>query len=256
MEHKSEENLNGKVAVITGASSGIGKSIAKALAESGVKVCLGARRLEKIEELKKEIESMHVGSKTAIAVQVDVVNKQQVKHLIERAEKELGPVDILINNAGVMPLTYMKNIREEDWEQTIDVNVKGVLHGVGAVLKQMLQRKTGDIVNISSDAGRKVFPGGAVYCASKWAVEAITQGLRLELAESGVRFLSVQPGAVQTELATCIKDSDVLSAPSHFGKDFKFLQPEDIARAVVFGLKTPRHASMNEILIRPEMQHN
>jgi len=252
MSSQRSSPLQNKIAAITGASSGIGEAIAKALALEGVKVALGARRLEKLEEVKKQIASSE-GSKTASVIYCDVVSRESVKHFILEAEQQLGgPIDILINNAGIMPLTFMKNVREDEWEQMVDVNIKGVLNGIGAVLPGMLLRKSGDIVNISSDAGRKVFPGAAVYCGTKWAVEGITQGLRMEIAGSGVRCLSIQPGATATELGSHIKDPDVIEASKSL--KLSFLQAEDVANAVVYALKQPKHASVNEVLIRPESQ--
>jgi len=248
-------SLNGKVSVITGASSGIGLEIAKALAAAGVKVALGARREDRLVQLQKEIQNAPTGSKTAIVVTTDVTNKEQVRALISKAEKELGPVDILINNAGVMHLGNMKNIREDEWDRMVDVNIKGVLHGIGAALPKMLERKSGDIVNISSDAGRKVFTSGTVYCATKWAVEAITAGLRNELAGTGVRFLSIQPGATESELGLHIHDPEVIEQSKSRPK-MKYLESVDVAKAVVFALSMPKHASINEIMLRPEQQGN
>jgi len=239
-------SLTGKVAVITGASSGIGLEIAKALALVGVKVALGARREDRLLQLQKEI----LASKgVAIIAVTDVTSRDQVRALVTKAEKELGPVDILVNNAGVMHLTYMKNVREDDWNDMVDVNIKGVLNGIAAVLPKMLERKTGDIVNISSDAGRKVFESGTVYCATKWALEAITSGLRNELAGSGVRFLSIQPGATESEIANGIRDPSV-------SRDNRppLMPAEGVARSLVFALSMPGHTSINEIMIRPEKQ--
>jgi NADP-dependent 3-hydroxy acid dehydrogenase YdfG len=247
-------NLSGKIAVVTGASSGIGASIAKFLAEEGAKVAMGARREDKLKQLKQDIEN-RLGSKAQVVYFVtDVTKRQEVKDLVTNAEKHFGgPVSIMINNAGIMPLSFMKNVREDEWEKMVDVNIKGVLHGVGAVLPKMLERKEGDIVNISSDAGRKVFPGGTVYCSTKWAVEAITSGLRLEIAGSGVRVLSIQPGATKSELGHAIKDPEVIESGKKFA-NMKLLESDDVARAVVFALKQPRHASINEIMLRPEQQ--
>jgi len=249
-------SLNGKVAVITGASSGIGLEIAKSLAGAGAKVALGARREDRLLGLQKEIQNAPSGSKTAIIAVTDVTSKDQVRALIEKAENELGPVDILVNNAGVMHLTYMKNVREDEWDRMIDINIKGVLNGIAAVLPKMLERKSGDIVNISSDAGRKVFNSGTVYCATKWALEAITAGLRLELAGSGVRFLSIQPGSTNSELGNHIHDPEVLENNKKNPWSMKSLESVDVARAVVFGLSMPRNASVNEIMLRPEQQGN
>jgi len=242
--------LEGKVAVVTGASSGIGKAIAKLLAAEGVKVVLGARRQGHLETLKKEIEEH--GGHAAICV-CDVTKRDNLAAIHEAAKKAFGSVDILVNNAGVMHLTHFRNGHESEWEHMVDVNIKGVLHGIGEFLPGMLERKSGEIVNISSDAGRKIFPGGGVYCATKWAVEAISQSLRLETAGKGVRVLSVQPGGTFSEIATGITDKEILEADSPF-KTMRLLDPEDVARAVVYALSQPPHAAVHEVLIRPAAQ--
>ena len=141
----------------------------------------------------------------------DVVKRDEVNELVRFAEKQYEkPVDVLINNAGVMPLSFLKNLHQDEWDRMIDVNIKGVLNGIAAVLPSMRERKAGDIINISSDAGRKLFPGGTVYCATKWAVEAITQGLRQETEGTNIRVLSIQPGATSSELGSSITDQEVL----------------------------------------------
>jgi len=232
-----------KVVVITGASSGIGEAIAKLLASKGAKVVLGARRTDRLEKVKEEITA---AGGEAHFVKTDVTKRDEVKALVAEATSTFGPVDCMINNAGVMPLSMMKNVREDEWELMVDVNIKGVLNGIGAVLSGFRERNAGDIINISSDAGRKVFPGGAVYCGTKWAVEAITQGLRLETGGTNIRITSIQPGATTSELGNAIKDEEVLSNFS----PMRFLDAEDIARAVLYVIEQPPHCSVNEMLIR------
>lgn len=246
------DTVAGKVAVITGASSGIGAAIARLLAQHGVKLVLGARRVPALEALKKEIEASVNGAKVVIA-RCDVTLRGDNAALVAKAEETFGSVDIFIANAGVMPLTLLKNVRLEEWDRMVDVNFKGLMYGVAAVLPTMLAKNAGDIIAISSDAGRKLFPGGTVYCATKWAVEAFLQGLRQETAGTNLRVCSIQPGATESELASHIKDPDVLAAPNPF-KGVKILGAEDVANAVLFALSQPPHVSTNEILVRPTAQ--
>lgn len=245
------KSLEGKVAVVTGASSGIGEAIAKRLAEAGAKVVLGARRTDRLEALKKEIEA---AGGIAAYKETDVVSRDQVVALIKTANDTFGPVDILVNNAGVMLLSPIDALLQDEWERMLDVNVKGVLNGVAAVLPGMTERGKGDIVNISSDAGRKLFPTGAIYCASKWAVEAITQGLRSELSGKGLRVTSIQPGATTSELSSHITHEETKKGSEGFKNAIRFLDADDVARAVVYAVSQPPHAAVNEILIRPTQQ--
>lgn len=202
--------LLGQVALVTGASSGIGRAIATALAKAGASVGLAARRLDRLEELSASLRATY-GSRVC-AVATDVTKRSEVKAFVaEACEKLGGPVDILVNNAGVMHYTKMGNLMEDQWEQAVDVNCKGVLNGIGAVLGPMLARGQGHIVNTSSDAGRKVFAGLAVYSGTKFFVEAVSQGLRLECAGTGVKVTTVQPGDCQTELAKCTTDEEARS---------------------------------------------
>jgi NADP-dependent 3-hydroxy acid dehydrogenase YdfG len=237
--------LQGKVAVVTGASSGIGEAISKRLAEAGAKVMMGARRTDRLAALQKEIES--AGGSAAFK-ETDVVSRDQVVGLVKAAQDTFGPVDIMVNNAGVMLLSPVTAFLQDEWERMLDVNVKGVLNGVAAVLPSMLERGTGDIINISSDAGRKLFPNGAIYCASKWALEAITQGLRSEVAGKGVRVTSIQPGVTHSELATHTTHEETKQMGAAFSKAIRFLDADDVARAVVYATSQPLHCAINEIL--------
>jgi len=239
-------DLNGKVAVVTGASSGIGRAIALHLSSAGVKVALAARRAELLVSLKEEIES---AGGTTISVPTDVVDAAQVKHLVHETEKRLGDVDILVNNAGVMYYTLMKNLHVDEWNRQVDVNIKGVLNGIGCVLEKMLKRKTGHIVNMSSNAARKGFEGLAVYSGTKFFIEGLCQGMRAELKGSGVRITNIQPGDVQTELLQHTTDKEALGAATE--SSVEVLTADDIARAVVFALEQPANVAINEILVEP-----
>lgn len=239
--------LSGKVAVVTGASSGIGAAVATALAREGAHVALGARRLDALESLKAKI-SGH-GGKVAIC-KTDVTDKKQVEALVKTASDELGPVDILVACAGVMYFTMMANTQMDEWERTVDVNCKGILNSLASTVPGMLSRGRGHVVAISSDAGRKVFPGLGVYSASKFFVEASLQALRLETAGQGLRVTAVQPGNTNTDLLDMSTDTE---AVKKYGgaSGAQILVPEDVANAIVYALRQPEHVAMNEILIEP-----
>ncbi|KAH8668259.1 nonribosomal peptide synthetase 10 [Tricladium varicosporioides] len=239
--------LSGLVAVITGASSGIGAATATALAQEGAHVALAARRTDSLESLKKKLIPYNV---KVLVHQTDVTQKSQVESLIRTAESELGPVDILVSCAGVMYFTMMANVHTEEWERTVDVNCKGLLHCLSSTIPSMLSRSTGHIVAISSDAGRKVFPGLGVYSASKFFVEATLQALRVETAGTGLRVTSVQPGNVSTDLLAMSTDQEALKK---YGEPSgaKVLDAEDVARCIVYALKQPKHVAVNEVMIEP-----
>ena len=241
-------SLRNKVAVVTGASSGIGAAVARALNAGGARVALAARREEALLEIQSSLDSAS-GRKSVVAP-TNVTDRDQARSLVARAEEELGPVEILVNCAGVMYYTLMKNRREEEWERTVEVNCKGALNCVGAVLPGMLERGRGHIVTISSNAGRKVFPGLAVYSASKFFVEALAQGLRLETADTGLKVTTIQPGNVATELISMSADEEALEEYGQPGES-RVLDPEDVATSVVHALVQPEHVGVNEILIEP-----
>lgn len=238
--------LRGRVVVVVGASSGIGAAVARALAGEGARLALAARREEALGKVRAELPDNTEG----LAFPTDVTDRGQVRALVARVEEELGPVDVLVNCAGVMYYTLMKNVREEEWERTVDVNCKGVLNCVGAVLPGMLGRGRGHIVTITSDAGRVVFPGLSVYSASKFFAEALSKGLRLETAGTGVRVTTIQPGNVSTELLSHSGDSEALEAYGG-SSGAKVLDPEDVAASVVYALSQPEHVAVNEILVEP-----
>ena len=233
---------------MTGASSGIGAAVARALNAEGAHVALAARRQDALLEVQSGLDSRD--GQRSIVAPTDVTNRDQVDSLVARAEEELGAVEILVNCAGVMYYTLMKNGREQEWEQTIDVNCKGVLNCVGAVLPGMLERGRGHIVTISSDAGRKVFPGLAVYSASKFFVEALSQGLRLETSGTGVKVTTIQPGNVATDLISMSADEEALKEYGQPGES-RVLDPEDVAASVVHALAQPEHVAVNEVLVEP-----
>jgi len=240
-----------KTAIITGASSGIGQAAAKELANKGFSVMLAARREDRLVELKKEIED--AGGRAAYKV-TDVTSAAEMKALAEAAIEQFGQIDVMLNNAGLMPLSFMNKLKIDEWDQMVDVNIKGVLYGIAAVLPHMEERKEGHIINISSVAGHDVTKGSAVYSGTKFAVRAITEGLRQELDPAmNIRATIVSPGAVATELGDTITDEDILSAFSN-GPSMEFLQAEDIARAIGYAVAQPAHVDVNEILIRPRQQ--
>ncbi len=244
--------LENHVAIVTGASSGIGEATALALAEAGAKVTLAARRKDRLGNLKKKIDDM---GGAALLVQTDVSIRAQVEALAAKTKKKWGRVDILINNAGVMLLSFMDKLKVEEWERMVDINLKGVLFGIAAVLPIMREQRRGHIINISSDADRKVFPGSAVYSATKAAVTLLSEGLRAELAREKmpIRVTSISPGAVATELAKHITDKDIFEVfRSH--PPIEFMQAADVAAAVLFALTQPAHVNINNIFVRPTQQ--
>ncbi|KAI2610254.1 putative NRPS-like enzyme [Hypoxylon fragiforme] len=239
--------LAGKVAVITGASSGIGAAVATALAKEGAHVAIAARRTDALDSLKDKLANL--GGKVLVH-KTDVTDKKQVESLMQTATESLGPIDILVSCAGVMYYTMMANVHMEEWERTVDVNCKGLMYCLGSTVPAMLARGTGHIVAISSDAGRKVFPGLGVYSASKFFVEATLQSLRLETAGSGLRVTAVQPGNTATDLLGMSTDAEAIKK---YGEPTgaKVLQPEEVASAIVYALRQPAHVAVNEVLIEP-----
>ncbi len=243
--------LQGKVAIVTGASSGIGEATALMLAEEGAKLVIAARRVDRLEALKKKIQDK--GGEVIESI-TDVTHRTAVNYLAEQAKEKFGRIDILINNAGLMPLSLMKNLHVEEWEKMVDVNIKGVLYAIAAVLPVMREQKSGHIVNISSVAGRRVFPGGAVYCATKFAVAALSEGLRMELSPAdNIKITSIEPGAVATELTNTITDEEVKKNMEWLEK-IEILQSADIAEAIRYAVTQPGRVNVNEILILPTEQ--
>ncbi|ALM20599.1 oxidoreductase [Nonlabens sp. MIC269] len=244
-------DLQGKTAIITGASSGIGEATAKKLAEQGVNVVLCARRTEKLEELKDEITQ---SGGNALVVTADVTNMEDWNTVIENTQEHFNSIDILFNNAGLMPLSYVEKLKTDEWEKMVDVNLKGVLNGVAATLPIMQEQKSGHIINVSSSAGRKYFPGGAVYCATKAAVTMFSEGLRQEIApEYGINVTLIEPGFVSTELQDTITDEDIKEQLGNMS-DMTPLQANDIAQAVAYAAATPDHVNVNDVYIYPTQQ--
>jgi NADP-dependent 3-hydroxy acid dehydrogenase YdfG len=246
--------LSGKRAWITGASSGIGEATAKALAALGAEVVLSARRVDRLNLLAAAIGA--AGGKVLLKP-VDVAERTAVETLGKELET-LGGVDMLVNNAGVMHLSPLIKGRVDEWERIIDVNIKGVLYCINAVLPGMAARQSGHIVNISSVAGRVTFLSSAVYCGSKFAVRAISDTLRKEGIRLGIRVTDIQPGAVATELPDSIHYvpvKEAMTAPgSLYGPGMEILQSQDVANAIVYALSQPAHVDVSEILLRPRVQ--
>jgi NADP-dependent 3-hydroxy acid dehydrogenase YdfG len=244
------DNIKDKVIVITGASSGMGEAAARHLAHKGAKLVLAARRSDRIDVLAKEINAQ---GGTAIAVATDVTREDDVKKLVDTAVNQLGRIDVLINNAGVMPLSPLDQVKVNEWDQMIDVNLRGVLHGIAAALPYMKAQKSGHIINTASVAGHLVFPASAVYSATKYAVRALTEGLRKETCAYNVRATIISPGAVSTELLEHISDKDVQAANQEYvGK--VGVPPETFARMVAFAIGEPDDVGVNEIIFRPTAQ--
>lgn len=260
-----------KVVIITGASSGLGEATARRLAASGAKLMLGARREDRLKDLVAAIEK--TGGTVAYRV-TDVADRAQVQALAEATLETYGRIDVLVNNAGLMPMSPLDQIKVDEWDQMIDVNIKGVLYGIAAVLPTMRQQKSGHVINLSSIGGHKVFPGAAVYCATKYAVRAISEGLRLEsngeirstiispgaVATEGllrqsnreIRSTNISPGAVATELTNTITHGDMTSWVSQVYS--VAIDADAIARAIAYAIEQPGDVDVNEMIICPTRQ--
>jgi NADP-dependent 3-hydroxy acid dehydrogenase YdfG len=244
------ENIKGKVIVITGASSGLGEAAARLLSAKGATVVLGARRIDRLESLVNELKA--AGGK-ALAMATDVTDRNQVKALVDAAVEKFGRVDVVINNAGLMPNSPLDRLKIDDWDRMIDVNVKGVLYGIAAALPHMQRQKSGHIVNVSSVAGHKVRPGGAVYSATKHAVRVISEGLRQEVKPYNIRTTIISPGAVASELPQSVTESDVAEGMRQFYEETA-IPAETFAQTVAFAIGMPEEVDVNEILFRPTSQ--
>jgi NADP-dependent 3-hydroxy acid dehydrogenase YdfG len=243
-------NIAGKVVVITGASSGLGEATARDLAGRGATVVLGARRTERLQALVDEIT--RTGG-TASAVVTDVTDAAQVQALVDSAVARYGRIDVILNNAGVMPHSPLERRKIDDWNRTIDINLKGVLHGIAAVLPHMQRQKSGHIINVSSVAGHKIGKNNAVYAATKTAVRVITEGLRQEVKPWNLRTTIISPGAVATELPDSITEPDVAKGIGQFYEEYA-IPADSFARAVAFAIGQPDDVDINEILFRPTRQ--
>ncbi len=243
-------NIKGKVVVITGASSGLGEATARLLSAQGATVVLGARRVERIQSIANEL----IGSGgNALAIQTDVTHYDQVKQLVDATVQTYRRIDVMINNAGVMPHSPLERLKIDDWDRTIDVNIKGVLYGIAAALPHMKQQKAGHIINVSSVAGHKVRPGSVVYAAAKHAVRVISEGLRQEVKPYNIRTTVISPGAVATELPNSVSEPDIAESIRKFYEEIA-IPAESFARAVAFAMSQPEDVDVNEILFRPTRQ--
>ena len=243
-------NIAAKVVVITGASSGLGEATARYLANRGATVVLGARRAERLQTLVDEI--VRTGGK-ATAIVTDVTDAAQVQALVDAAVAQYGRIDVILNNAGVMPHSPLERRKIDDWNRTIDINIKGVLYGIAAALPHMQRQQSGHIINVSSVAGHRVGPGSAVYAATKTAVRVISEGLRQEVKPWKLRTTIISPGAVATELPNSITEPDVAKGIDQFYEQYA-IPAESFARAVAFAISQPEDVDINEILFRPTRQ--
>lgn len=233
-----------KVVLITGASSGIGEVTARLLARNGLRVVLGARRTDRLEAIASEIRN-----KGGIAeyCALDVTNLEQMQAFVNFAKDKFGRLDVMVNNAGVMPLSKLEALKIDEWNRTIDVNIRGVLNGIAAALPIFKQQQSGQFVNLSSIGGHTVFPNAAVYCATKFAVWAISEGLRQESTD--IRVTVISPGTTQSELASTTTDAEAAQWLEAFRE---VLIPADaIARAIAFAIEQPEDVDVNEIVVRP-----
>lgn len=242
-------SIAGKIIVITGASSGLGESAARYLSRHGAAIVLAARRMERIRRLADEIAA---AGGNALAVQADVTREEDVRRLMDEAVNRYGRIDVLINNAGIAPLSLLDSGKTGEWSRMIDVNLKGVLHGIAAVLPHMQRQGRGDIINVSSVAAFSVSPGTAVYSATKQAVRTISDGLRLEAQARGIRTTIISPGAVATELPDGVSDPAIANAIR--GAYELALPADSFARVVGFVISQPAEMSVNEVVFRPTMQ--
>jgi len=232
-------------------SCGIGYATAMALSKAGAKVAIGARRVDRLEELAKKIST---DGGEVFYQKLDVTQRSECENFAKAVLEKWGSIDILVNNAGLMPLSLFKSLKVDEWDRMIDVNIKGVLYCTGSVILHMKEKKSGHIVNLSSVAGRTVFPTGSVYCATKHAIAAFSEGLRQEFsARSNIRVTSIEPGVVATELTDTITDESLQGFIEN-AKKMETLQAEDIANAILYAVESPSHVNVNEVLIRPTTQ--
>ena len=241
-------DVQGKVVVVTGGSSGLGEATAKLLAERGAKVMLGARREENLERIVSEIKD--AGGEAAYRV-TDVTDRDQVENLVAGAVEEFGRIDVLVNNAGLMPLSPLEALKVDEWEQMVDVNIKGVLYGIAAALPRMQEQHSGQFINLSSVAGHVVFPNSAVYSGTKYAVWAISEGLRQEVGDE-IRTTTISPGAVQSELTNHITHEETAESTSEIAD--LAVDANAVARAIAYAIEQPKDVDTNEIILRPTAQ--
>ena len=242
-------SLEGKVAAITGASSGIGEATAVALADAGAKVSLAARRKDRLDALAEKIGD------GALAIEADIGDEDQARAFIQQTKDELGGLDILVNNAGVMLLGPLLAQQGDDWRTMVNVNILGLVYCSHAALAHMAEQQSGHIVNVSSVAGRIARAGSAVYNFTKWGVTGFSEALRQEAAYADVRVTCIEPGFVETELLDHNKNPMVLEAADKIREEIgKVLEADDIAQAILFAVSQPDHVAINEMLVRPTRQ--
>lgn len=247
----SHSQVSDKVVVITGASSGIGATTATLLAGRGAKVVLGARRQDRLNRIVKDISA---AGGTAISFAADVTSRPEVEALVKGAVASFGRVDVMVNNAGVMPMAPIQLLKVDEWDRQIDVNIKGVLYGIAAALPHMEKQKSGHIINLASVFGIKVFaPGGTVYCATKAAVRSLTEGLRVELHSQNIRCTMISPGAIATELPESSSDEATRRSVREF-VDKVAISPESVASAIAYAIEQPADVEIDEVVIRPTVQ--
>lgn len=244
----ANDQIKDKVVIITGASSGLGEATARRLSERGAKLVLAARREERLDKLTEELKA---NGGEAIWQTTDVTDRKQVEALAKTAKETFGRIDVLINNAGLMPLAPLDSLKVDEWDQMVDVNIKGVMYGIAAVLPTMREQHSGHVINLSSVAGHKLFPGAAVYCATKFAVKALSEGLRMEAGDE-IRSTNISPGAIDTELTSTITDPTAAEAAKELYK--VAIDADAIARAIVYAIEQPHDVDINEIILRPTAQ--
>ena len=244
-------DLTGHVGLVTGGNGGIGLGMAKGLAEAGAAVAIGARRRDRLDGLAARLSD---AGAEVVTLDLDVTDEASCRDAVARTRAELGGLDVLVNNAGVMLLGTIVGADPEDWRRMVDTNVMGLMYMTHAAIDGMLEQGSGDVVNISSTAGRTARAGVGVYNASKWAVNAFSESLRQEVTARGVRVSLVEPGAVETELRSHITQPDAKAAALAHAEGMRSLQPEDVARAIVYVVTQPPHVAVNEVLVRPTDQ--
>jgi NADP-dependent 3-hydroxy acid dehydrogenase YdfG len=242
------ENVAGKLVAITGGSSGLGAETARYLVKAGARVALGARRLDRLEALAQEL-----GREKCTVFKMDVTEREQVKALVDHAIEAFGRIDVMINNAGIMPLGPLELLRLDEWNQCIDVNIKGVLWGIAAALPHFKAQKAGQFINVSSIAGHRVGAGGAIYQATKHSVRVISEALRQEVKPYNIRTTILSPGAVDTELPQSVKAEGVAEGIAQF-YETNAIPASSFARCVLFAISQPEEVDINEILFRPTKQ--
>ncbi|CAM3582847.1 SDR family oxidoreductase [Paenibacillus lupini] len=244
-------NIKNKVVVLTGASSGIGEATAKELASKGAKLVLAARREDRLKKLQDEIQT---SGGQAIYKVTDVSSRQQIEELAAYALNEFGKIDVLVNNAGIMPQAFLAENKVDEWDKMIDVNIKGVLYAIAAIVPSMRERKSGHVINLSSVAGHNIYPGGTVYSGTKFAVKAISEGLRQEeaISATNIRVTNISPGAVNSELLETITDPTMKAGLKEFYQ--VAIDADGIARAIAFAIEQPSDIAINEMIIRPTVQ--